>query len=1154
MSRIIQFIGLSVFMLLSIVAQAVLRQNTNFELDQITASKRAAAHTVLANGQWVKISVNQDGIYKLDAQWFQSQGIDLSNVDPRSIQLFSHQGGMLSELNASPRPNDLPENAILVLGESDGKFDVNDCVLFFAQSPDIWQYDAISKRFKHQTHFYSEKTYLFLTYGQTLGKRINVISDGMSLTPDSTFNWFNYHEFHELEKENICREGRVHFGEKFDQVNSYTFNHLLPNVLPGSKAKLFYQVASNATISTNLTVKIDGVNKDVNSFYPMLVPTNCYETNGERQFEFMPNPNFQLSFHYNKLNSSCKAWLDYYEIHAIRGLDYEESFMPFANVNSVGINTTAYQIKNMANASVIWDITNPLSPAIQSFQTIGNTAEFRVQNAGKLRQYILQDNQYKTPQFESFVSNQDLHGCGNVQFIIVSAPEFLPAANELADFHRVNDLMDVLVVTPQQIYNEFSSGSQDIVAIRDFFKHVYYKNTNPVNQLKYAMFLGDASYDYKQKLGYQSSFVPVYESDPHLGIPYPDDYYCSDDFFGYLDSLDGAWINEQKLEIAVTRVPVVTLAEANQFVLKVKHYKSAASLGPWRNSVTLCADDADNNWEKDFVNDFEAISRNLDTSFSNLNVRKVYLDAFKQQNLGGSQRYPEAQEAIKKEFEKGTLIFNYVGHGGEEYLATEKVIDIPLITSLKNMNTLPVFFTATCEFSRFDDALRKSAGEYVITQPDGGAIAMFTTNRIVYSGANAALTSFFWSNCAYVKIGGEWPRLGDVYKKLKNWYGQNSNDRKFNLFADPALRMNYPEHFIRIDSLNQADFNGNTDTLKALSKVVFKGHIENLQGQKQTGFNGTIFPVVYDKQSTFYTLGNDVSDLKLPFKLYDNILYKGSNTVKNGDYTFSFVVPKDINYNLGYGKISLYAQSATTDASGSSLKVPVGGTNTMASNDITGPDLQLFVDDYSFKSGGLTSSHPLLLAKIFDLNGVNASGSGIGRDIIATIDKNTSNEKRYVLNAFYNAELNAFTSGNIAYQLNGLSKGKHTYTLKVWDVYNNSSEATIEFLVTDDNQLQLAYVKNYPNPMQNNTHFELSHNFAGQNLDVVINVYSLSGALLKTIHKFYTQAPAVISDLQWNGSDKNDMDLPSGVYYYQALLKADNGQTTQKVEKLIKVD
>ena len=265
-------------------------------------------------------------------------------------------------------------------------------------------------------------------------------------------------------------------------------------------------------------------------------------------------------------------------------------------------------------------------------------------------------------------------------------------------------------------------------------------------------------------------------------------------------------------------------------------------------------------------------------------------------------------------------------------------------------------------------------------------------------------------------------------------------------------------------------------------------------------------------------------------------------------------MPKDINYNLGYGKLSLYAQNDITDASGSSLKIAIGGTNTLAVNDTVGPKIALFIDDYSFKSGGLTSSNPLLLAKLFDVNGINTSGSGIGRDIIATIDKNSSSEKRYILNAFYSSELNSYTTGNIAYQLAGLSVGKHTYTLKVWDVYNNSSEASIEFIVTDGQQIQLLSIRNFPNPMQTNTRFECSHNWSGKPLDVDINVYSLNGALLKSIHQHYDSAPAVISDLEWNGNDPNNMRLSSGVYYYQIQLSTENGQKAQKVEKLLKVD
>ncbi len=1126
-------------------------EGPSIPLPSIQSKKRTVSNSALATGKWFKFSVTKDGFCKIDASMLQNAGLDINAINPKNLKVYSHQGGMLPEDNSAFRYDDLPENSILVVGENDGVFNAGDYILFYAQSPHKWKYNSANSSFAHQTNIYSDKTYFFITANGSAGKRISSKPDGSNLVADSSFNWFNYFEYHEDEKENICQQGRTLLGEKFDQTLSYSFNHNLPNISSNSPLLVKYQVGSVSAVPNSIVLKANANTTDIANMSSLFTPDACFVESGLRTIQ-VPNASIlQLQFSYNKPISSSKAWLDFYEIHCARNLIYSESFMDFRNINSKSSSIAEYRLSNLPNSAQIFDVSDPLNPQLQNVFSLNSELLFRDQPQGKVKEYALTDGNYLSPVFEEQVANQDLHGLGNFQFVIISAPEFIDAANDLASWHRTRDNLEVLVVTPQQIYNEFSSGSQDISAIRDFLKLVYYKNTNPLNQLRYAMFMGDASYDYKNKLGFKSNFVPVYESDAKMNIPLYEDYYCSDDFFGYLDPLDGKWEDEQKLEIAVTRLPVASVAEANNMVEKIKHYKDKASLGAWRNAVTLVADDADAEWEKDFVLDFESISRNIDTSFKNLNVRKVYLDAFKQENLSGSQRYPEAQAAIKKEFEQGTLIFNYVGHGGEEYLATEKVIDIPLITSLKNANNLPVFFTATCEFSRYDDAKRKSAGEYVINQPNGGAVAMFTTVRIVYAGANAELTKYFWSNCAYIKQNGKWPTLGEVYKKLKNRGDQNSNDRRFTLFADPALVMDYPEQVIKIDSINNAGISSQSDTLKALSKVTFVGHVEDVFGAKQTGFNGSIFPIVYDKQSTFKTLSNDLPNEEIPFKLYSSVLYKGENSVVNGDYRFSFVVPKDINYNYGFGKISLYAENQATDATGHFLDFMVGGTSNSSAQDVKGPEIELFVDDYSFVSGGLTDNSPLLLARVFDENGINTSGIGIGRDIIAIIDKGTAQEKRFVLNSFYSAKLNSYTTGDIRYQLDGLADGKHTYTLKVWDVYNNSSEATIDFVIKNNAQFSIQHVYNYPNPFNNNTSFLFDHNRAGANLHVVITVMTISGKVMKTIDETFNNAEAHISDIHWNGRDEYDDKPAKGVYIYRIVVTTDDGQKAEKVEKLV---
>lgn len=1122
-----------------------------FEKALPTGTARSSNQSLLATGKWVRFPVEADGIYKLDADWFRRSGFDPASIDPSKIKIYGHHGGMLPEKVSAFRHEDLPENAILFIGGQDGKFDDGDYVLFYGQSPHKWKFNQASGRYVHETNIYADRTWYFINVEGDPGKRMQTGGDGSGLTPDASYDWYDYMELHEEETENICREGRIYHGEKFDQQLTHNFTHNGFNDLrSNSPFRIVYSAGAVAPAASSLTVRVNGVQTDVMNFGVLVSEYDCYITGGVRNFTVPGSANMQLSFTYNKPTSGAKAWLDFYELHCARTLTSNASFRSFRNIESRNNLRAEFRMNQLSSTGLILDVSDPMNVRIQSYFNQGSESVFRFEPQTLIREFVLSDGNFRVPEAGQHVANQNLRGSAFSRFIIITHPDFMEASERLANFHRTRDNMNVLVVTPQQIYNEFSSASQDISAIRDFLRYMYYRNTNPANNLKYAMLMGDASFDYKDKIKSNTNFVPVYENEPKQGISGDPDYYCSDDFYGFLDSNDGEWLNEQKLEIAVTRMPVRSSGEADAIVSKIENYKSVESLGEWRNFVTMCADDADAGWEKDFVYDFEEWTANLDTMFPNVNIRKVYLDAYPQQNLGGSQRYPEAQEAIRQEFEQGTLIFNYVGHGGEEYLASEKVIDIPMINTMKNKANLPAFFTATCEFSRYDDALRKSAGEYLITQPEGGAVAMFTTTRIVYAGPNALLTRFFWSNCAFVKTGGEWPTLGDLYIKLKNWYGQNSNDRKFTLFADPALTLNYPEHYAMIDSILQ-DGNIMNDTLKALGKVTFKGHIEDINGQKINDYNGTVYPIVYDKQSVFKTLGNDLPDQQLEFNLFANILYKGRNTVKNGDFSFTFVVPKDINYKYGFGKVSLYAQNGQTDAAGSNSEIVIGGTDENPAQDGEGPEIELYIDDYTFVSGGLTGNNPLLLARIFDENGINTSGTGIGRDIIAIIDKGTPDEKKYVLNAYYSAELNSYTTGEIRYQLEGLADGRHTYTLKVWDVYNNSSETSIEFIVQQRGEFKISNVLNYPNPFTTNTTFHFDHNRSGDDLKVYIHIMTISGKVIKTIERDLFGAGGHVAEVYWNGRDEFEDRPGPGIYIYRITVVASDGSRAEKVEKMV---
>ncbi len=1121
----------------------------------VSASKRRTTSTVLATGKWLKFSVVRDGIYKLTKSDLKAAGLDIESINPRTIKIYGHHGGMLPEDNAATRFEDLPENAIQIIGEGDGVFNDDDYIILYVQGPHKWKYNFQKQRYEHQMNYYSDKTFFFLTHGGGSGKRMNTRSNGSSLVPEKVFNWFDYHLFHDDEKENFCNEGRIWLGERFDQQTSYTFNQRLANITTDKEVSVYFEAAAVSPTLSQMSLQLNGNLVTTMFFQDLVSKYECFTDGGIRSGSIATSsPDVQLRFTYNKPNSSSRAWLNYYELHGSRLLNKEENFMPFSNLIALQHGTVEYRMQNLTSNSVVFDVTNPVEPQIQSLFTDNGQSVFRDNNSFVLKEYVLFNGDFLKPEFVEEVPNQNLHGTGIVQYIIIAPDAFKDAAIKLADYHRLKSNLQVLVVSPQLIYNEFSSGSQDISAIRDFLKLIFEGNNNPVNQLKYVLLLGDASFDYKDRISGNTNFVPTYESEPKWNIPlsFNNGYYCSDDFFGYLDSTDGLWINEQKLEVIVSRMPVSSPTEAMDMVDKVIHYKSDATLGNWRTNATLCSDDADAGWEVMFVNDFENISDFLDTTVKNLNVNKIYFDSYKQQNLSGSQRYPEVQDAIIKDFENGTLIFNYVGHGGEQYLASEKVIDIPLINGLKNINTLPVIFTATCEFSRFDDARRKSAGEYMYTNPQGGAIAMYTTTRLVYAGDNASLTNFFWTNCAYVKIGGKWPTLGEIHKKLKNRPNPSSNDRMFTLFGDPAITMNYPESIIVIDSVNGQSVVNSNDTMKALSKMNFAGHVEDVFGAPLNNFQGKINSVFFDKKSRFLTLANDnIPSTVLPFNLYSNVLFKGVNSINNGKFNIRFIVPKDINYNYGFGKISLYGADNQTDAWGHYNKILIGGTNPNALADEKGPELEIAVDDYSFVSGGVTGQTPVLLARLFDDNGINTSGNGIGRDILAIIDKGTAQEKRYILNSFYKSELNSYTNGSIEFKLNGISPGRHTYTLKAWDVYNNSNEQTLEFVVKNKDEFVIENLLNYPNPFNNRTVFHFDHNQSGETLDIDITIMTITGKVVKTISETVVSANAHITDIEWNGRDDYEDKLSKGVYIYKVNVRSSNGKKVEKIEKLV---
>ena len=595
--------------------------------------------------------------------------------------------------------------------------------------------------------------------------------------------------------------------------------------------------------------------------------------------------------------------------------------------------------------------------------------------------------------------------------------------------------------------------------------------------------------------------------------------------------------------------------EAESFIDKIIYYNSH-SVGDWKNRICFVADDADAGWESSLITHADALAEKIDTSYNYFNIDKIYLDSYQQSIISGSQRYPDAQEDLVNLVENGAFIINYVGHGGEIGWASERVLELSDINSFNNLEKLPVFITATCEFTRYDDLERVSAGEYLLLNPNGGTIGLYSTSRTVGESPTYNIVNSLYDYLPNKNLD---LTFGEVLMHAKSDSALilNSVKRRFSFFGDPNLKLAFPKYNIQtssialLDSLGQlmdldANNNGN-DTIMSLSHVRLSGEIID-NDDFVVPFDGVLDITVFDKAVNFFTLNND-GFLNQPFEyvLQQNMIYIGKVEVQNGLFEAEFIVPKDISYEYGAGKLSYYAHDDFLgEAAGASENLLIGGISEHISFDNIGPDIRLFLNDTNFVSEGYTNASPQLLALLFDDSGINTVGTGIGHDLTVILDENTSSQ--YILNEYYESDINSYQSGKVVFPFSNLDDGEHVLTFKAWDVHNNSSTAELRFFVTSSLDLILSDVFNYPNPCTDFTQFVFEHNRPNDLLDVKIDVFSLNGQLIKTISSQELATGFRNESLSW--SITNNID--KGIYIYRISVKSENDNSmAQKTDKLI---
>ena len=1126
------------------------------DFKRLRSNPAYVTESAMARGNWYKIGLPETGIYKLTASDLSDLGIDVNSVDPRQIRIYHNGGGVLPEINAVERHDDLVEVPIFVAGESDGKFDANDYILFYGGGPVAWKLDAVKRVYVHEPNPYDDYAYAFVVTGLGTGKRIVEAAEPSAVASETVSQFLDY-QVHESDDYNLNSTGRTYFGDKIDLTSFKTFNFSFPNVVTTKTAWVKTELAGRNFNTANFEVLFDNVKKATYNI-PTTSPTDYTwaELVGGWISSMPSDETISITLKHNALGpSTSEGYVDYILVNAWRNLVFMGGQMTFRNPEaSINNKVYEYRVSGASQQMQVWDVTDPVTPVKVKGQFNGSQFTFKVEGNQNNAFIAYNGSAYCTAKCIGQVDNQNLHGIRDVDFLILSYEGFLSQAERLKAIHnRLDPDLNVLVTTPELIYNEFGCGAKDITAIRDFCRMLYL-DSNAGHRIKYLLLLGDCSYDYKNRNGVVD-FVPTFETVASLDMQTT---FVTDDYFGCMDDTEGN-IGTSLADIGIGRFPVQTLEQATQMVDKIERYiaKDETTMQPWRNVITFFTDD-----EGGFVRNAESLSRMLENVGGEaIVVDKIYLDAYPQVSAPGGEIAPEVNAAINSRVEKGTLVLHYVGHGGEVQLAEEKILQRRDVDSWRNAPMYPLMITGTCEFSRYDDHNRTSLGEYAFLNQYGGMIAMFTTSRVTHGPDNQNLAEGVYNNLFRIN-GGEHFRLGDVYRMAKSNGGYY--EKRYVFFGDPALRIAYPKWKVEtlsingqypgcvLDSIQINDTTWQTypayqDTISALQNVEIKGVVKDLEGNVASGFNGVVSVIVYDKEADLSTYGTETDPIE--FKLRNSMIFNGKAEVNNGEFSIDFIVPRDISYRYGQGLINYYATDYDNEANGSCDTFIIGGFNDEAVEDNEAPEVRLYIDDTLFVSGGVTGESPIMLAFVEDESGINTTGAGIGHDIIATLTGPSRNT--YCLNSYYISEIDQPGKGVITYKMQDLADGDYTLTLKVWDIYNNSGTATVNFTVINSESMHIENAFNAPNPAYDETHFVFDHNQVGNNVKVDIYIYDIMGRWVTTLSDQVSGTSTRIAPIRWNCRGAHGEPLSNGVYVYRIVATNDQGETATLVSKLV---
>lgn len=1096
-------------------------------------SSRYASESVLNSGKWVKIQVAEDGIYKLTAADLKKMGF--SNLD--KVAVYGYGGWPLDEDFSTTYIDDVPEVAV---------WRSADYLLFYGKGPRKWEYSSSDKSFIHTNNPYSNYGYYFVTEKETAGRTMEKAASAAGATLQVTT--FDDYVLHEEELVSVNSSGRELYGESFTSTLSRDFTISVPGITNDEgKATLSFISRGNGTITMN----VDG-NALISG--SVSVPSDEYEVARElyRERAWMADKGETVKVNIGYSTTGHKnVHLNYFRLQMKRQLKVYDNYTFFRSFSARG-NASRFVIQGADASTLVFDVTDGVNPQQMETSLNGTELSFSIPASASLREFVVvKPSQIKAPVTVGEVANQNLHALPQQDMIIIAQPNFTTQAERLAEAHRTKDNLTVRVVTPESIYNEFSSGTPDATAYRRFMKMFYDRKTSEADAPKYLLLFGDGSFDNRKltsawKSVDMSNMLLTYQTENSLSSQ----SYVIDDYFGFLDDADNKKsLQNKKLCLGIGRFPIRTVEQATQMVDKVISYMENKNTGSWKNNLCFMADDGSNTdgFMTEHMEFADQLAGYVESEHPEFLVNKLYYDAYKKDMTAGT--YPDVRSGLQKLLKDGLLLFNYTGHGGTTALSDEKVLTQTDINQFTYTH-LPVWVTATCDFTRFDD-LNTSAGEDVFLNKSSGGIALFTTVRVAYSRPNFPINDNVIRNL-FERNNGRRRTLGEVMQATKNTLS-SVYKLGFCLIGDPAVKMAYPEFGMKVTTVNGQSVDGNSISFKALEKITVEGEVLDASGQLVTDFTGIVNPTVKDSKVTVTCLKNSNKDDSPAFTFtdYPNTIFIGNDSVRNGKFSFTFTVPKDISYSNLQGKMNLYAVDTESgnEAQGNFDNFIVGGTSDTAETDTIGPEIRaLYLNDTTFVDGGQVNTTPYFVAELWDKSGVNITGSSVGHDMMLVIDESTV--LSYNLNSYYELLLGEDGTGIVKFPIPALEPGKHTAEFWVWDILNNSTVRTFTFEVVEGLKPFLFDVIATPGIAREQVTFHLMHNRPESRMRVGIMVYDLAGRQLWKHEESGTSGLFENYTVSWDLTSGGARMRP-GVYIYRAAISTDNSKDATKARKFI---